>query len=175
MSESLWWITKDGDADCLAMYQRHYSAHHYADGRTRKLFCGPGEKLILRTWNGDAMFVWRKFFDACIDERTGLSQEGVNCAVFRNENRQKYDSKELILQACAVAYECWPSARCYTYVDEKRVASKVPGACFISAGWRYAKRGKHRLRTKSGLLILETRKPTLGQLRALVRGLGGEA
>ena len=44
-----WWLTKDGDADCLELYERHYSAYRYKDGRTRKLFVGPGEKVVLRT------------------------------------------------------------------------------------------------------------------------------
>lgn len=51
-----WWITRDGDLDCLAIYERHYSAYRYADGRGRRLFVGPGEKLVLRTDSADAMF-----------------------------------------------------------------------------------------------------------------------
>jgi hypothetical protein len=39
-----WQEFKDGNAEGLAMYERHYSAHQYADGRVRKLFCGPGYK-----------------------------------------------------------------------------------------------------------------------------------
>ena len=45
------------------MYLRHYSAYHYADQRERKLFVGPGEKVVLRTERGDAFFVWRKSVD----------------------------------------------------------------------------------------------------------------
>ena len=56
-----WWLTKDGDASCLALYERHYSAYRYADQRMRKLFVGPGEKIVLRTCSGDAVWVWRKF------------------------------------------------------------------------------------------------------------------
>ena len=83
-SPPLWWVTKDGDATCLALYEKHYSAHRYRDGRVRVLFCGPGDKFVLRTFGGAAVFVWRKFKDDCIDERTGLPQAGVNCAAFRN-------------------------------------------------------------------------------------------
>jgi len=36
------------------LYERHYSKYHYKDGRKPKLFCGPGEKIVLRTWEGDA-------------------------------------------------------------------------------------------------------------------------
>ena len=59
----LWWLTKDGDLDCLELYERHYSAYRYADERIRKLFAGPGEKVVLRTELADAMWVWRKFKD----------------------------------------------------------------------------------------------------------------
>ena len=94
----LWWLTKDGDLDCLELYERHYSAYQYADGRERKLFTGPGEKVVLRTEAGDAMFVWRRFID-------GSGECGINCAVFRNEG--VYRSSELIRQADAIADAVW--------------------------------------------------------------------
>lgn len=78
--ERFWWLTKDGDVDCLRLYEKHYSAYRYRDGRTRALFVGPGEKVVLRTADGDAFWVWRKFTDDCRDERTGERQAGVNCA-----------------------------------------------------------------------------------------------
>jgi len=148
-----WWLTKDGDAKCLELYERHYSAYQYADGRERKLFCGPGFKLVLRTDTGNAFFVWRKFIDACIDERTGQRQSGINCAAFRNEGTVL--SSRLIREADAIADFIWPGERHYTYINEKRVKSKLPGECFRRALWRYVRVGKRRLRTKSGLLIME--------------------
>ena len=148
-----WWLTKDGDRTCLALYERHYSCRRYADGRIRSLFVGPGEKIVLRTSSGDALFVWRKFFDNCIDERTGRQQEGVDCAVFRNEGRQL--SSDLIRQADRIADCIWPHSRHYTYVSEKDVGSGLPGACFLFALWRYVRVRGRRARTKSGLLILE--------------------
>ena len=137
----LWWLTKDGDAACLELYERHYSCRRYADGRQRKLFAGPGEKIVLRTREGDALFIWRKFRDL-------RGEEGINCAIFRNES--SHLSSELIRQADAIADCIWPGSRHYTYVNPKAVASKNPGFCFIAAGWR---RLKHR--TKGGLVILE--------------------
>jgi hypothetical protein len=136
----LWWLTKDGDLDCLELYERHYSCYKYADFRKRKLFIGPGEKVVLRTWEGDAMFVWRKFID-------DSGQTGVNCAVFRNES--KHQSSKLIRQADAIADCLWPDLRHYTYVKAEAVRSRNPGFCFIAAGWK--KCGK----TKGGLLVLE--------------------
>ncbi len=139
-TEPLWWLTKDGDKDCLALYERHYSAHQYKDGRKRTLFVGPGEKVVLRTAKGDACFVWRKFID-------DSGQQGINCAVFRNES--SHQSSELIRQACAIADCLWPDSRHYTFVDTKKVKSTNPGYCFVAAGWRRCGM------TKSGLLVLE--------------------
>jgi len=147
MEFPLWWITKDGDLDCLELYERHYSCKHYADGRKRKLFVGPGQKVVLRTELGNAMFVWREFVDDCIDERTGRKQEGINCAVFRNES--SYLSSTLIRQADRIADCLWPNRRHYTTVRASAVESNNPGFCFIMAGW--SRCGM----TKSGLIILE--------------------
>jgi hypothetical protein len=142
-----WWVTKDGDRDCLEMYLRHYSANHYADGRERILFVGPGDKLVLRTAAADAVFVWRKFVDDCIDRRTGRKQEGVNCAVFRNES--EHLSSDLIRQADAIADEVWTDRRHYTYVNSEAVTSRNPGFCFQRAGWRRCGA------TNNGLIVLE--------------------
>jgi hypothetical protein len=145
--EPVWWLTRDGDVDCLALYERHYSAYRYQDGRLRRQFAGPGEKVVLRTESGDAFFVWRKFHDDCIDPRTAEPQTGINCAAFRNEGA--YRSSELIRQADAIADCLWPRERHYTYVNPQRIASRNPGYCFLRAGW--ARCG----RTKGGLIVLE--------------------
>ena len=143
----LWFVTKDGDLDCLDLYLRHYSNGKRVRWRDTELFVGPGDKLVLRTHRANAVFVWRKFVDDCIDERTGDRQQGVNCAVFRNEG--EHLSSHLIRQADAIADDVWTDRRHYTYVDREKVASPNPGFCFIAAGWRRC--GV----TKNGLLILE--------------------
>lgn len=138
--DPVWWLTRDGDAACLALYERHYSAYRYRDGRVRKLFCGPGEKVVLRTEAGDACWVWRRFIDAS-------GQSGINCAVFRNESAHR--SSDLVRQADAIADCLWPGVRHYTYVNAARVKSRNPGWCFLVAGWRRCGM------TKGGLHILE--------------------
>lgn len=138
MAKPIWWITKDGDETCKALYDRHYSRRVYRDGRRPKLFVGPGEKLALRTWAGDAVFVWRRFRDAS-------GQQGVNCSIFRNES--PYRASELIRQADAIADHCWPGLRHYTFVNAGRIRSTNPGCCFKAAGWRECGR------TKGGLVI----------------------
>lgn len=136
----LWWVTRDGDEMCRLIYDRHYSKRNYRDGRKPKLFCGPGEKIVLRTWEADALFVWRKFIDAS-------GQQGINCAVFRNES--PHLASELIRQADAIADHCWPGERHYTYVNAGSIRSKNPGCCFKRAGWKCCGF------TKGGLVILE--------------------
>lgn len=140
MNEPLWWLTKDGDEQAKRFFDRHYSRRVYRDGRKPKLFVGPGEKLVLRTWACDAIFVWRRFID-------DTGQTGVNCAVFRNESQTR--SSELVRQADAIADFCWPGMRHYTFVDAGRIRSTNPGACFKHAGWNACGR------TKGGLVILE--------------------
>jgi hypothetical protein len=135
-----WWLTKDGDRTVLQMYERHYSAYRYKDGRKRGQFVGPGEKVVLRTLEGDACFAWRNFID-------DSGQDGINCAIFRNES--PLQSSLLIRQADAIADFIWPDRRHYTYVNPQAVRSRNPGFCFIKAGW------KRCGRTKGGLLILE--------------------
>lgn len=93
------------------------------------------------------MFVWRRFIDGCIDQRTGQRQAGINCAVFRNES--PHLASELIRQADAIADATWSDRRHYTYVNSEKVASRNPGFCFLAAGWKRC--GK----TKGGLLIFE--------------------
>lgn len=142
------WIgVKDGDQRAAALYRRHYSHHHYADNRladlrnrNRFLIVGPGEKMVMMTIGCDALFVWRKFIDAS-------GQQGVNCAVFRNESGVL--SSALILEAEQHAWIRWPGERLYTYVAPNKIKSSNPGYCFQMAGW-------HRCGlTKGQLVILE--------------------
>ena len=122
-----WYSLKDGDAMARGLFDRHYSRRHYKDGRRPKLFVGPGEKMILMTTDGKALFVWRKFI-------SDAGQEGVNCAIFRNEG--PILSSVLILEAEELAKIKWPGERFYTYVNPKKIKSTNPGFCFIKAGWR---------------------------------------
>jgi hypothetical protein len=135
-----WRIYKDGIKAGKQMYDRHYSARHYKDGRHPKLFVGPGEKMVLMTEKMDALFVWRKFIDAS-------GQHGVNCAIFRNESSVL--SSELIGEAVAIAKERWSKERFYTYVNPRKIRSSNPGCCFKIAGWTSAGI------TKGNLIVLE--------------------
>jgi hypothetical protein len=152
-----WYSVKDGHPAALELYLRHYSSRNYRDGRERKLFCGPGEKMVLLTDTNDALFVWRKFID-------NSGQCGVNCAVFRNEG--KYKSSSLIIESVEIARRRWPNERFYTYVNHRKIKSTNPGYCFLAAGWR-----KCGL-TKGGLIILELPVNTKIHLKRLYREEG---
>lgn len=142
----LWRRSRDGDPIALALYLRHYSARHYADRRVRRLFVGPGEKLVLVAHDDAAMFVWRRFIS--MDEQTGVC-----CSVFRNEGDAL--ASDLIREADAIADASWPGEqRHFTYVAPTKVRSSNPGYCFLMAGWQRAgwtKGGHGRQR----LLVLE--------------------
>ncbi len=123
--DSPWLQVWDGNATAAAIYDRHYSRNRASRGDPR--FAGPGEKIVLLTPDARALFVWRKFISK--DQ-----QDGVNCAIFRNEGLGR--SSDLIRQAMAIAWQRWPGARLYTYVNPRRVRSTNPGCCFKKAGWR---------------------------------------
>lgn len=136
-----WVEIKDGDRFAREMFQRHYSYRPYADGRKPKLFCGPGEKMVLMTVDGRALFVWRKFI-------SGDGQQGINCSIFRNESKTL--SSTLILEAEKWAWARWPGERLYTYVNPRKVKSTNPGCCFKKASWKECGVTKH-----NKLIILE--------------------
>lgn len=123
----VWIEVKDGDPTGRSIFDRHYSRYFYKDGRDPKLYVGPGYKMVLLTPCARALFIWRKFIDAS-------GQQGVNCAVFRNEGAGL--SSTLIRRADELADVRWPGERHYTYVSAAKVQSSNPGFCFIKAGWR---------------------------------------
>lgn len=140
MTSPYWILAQDGEPELRAIYERHYSCYHYKDGRKPKLFGGPGEKIVLTLPDRTALWVWRKFKD-------DSGQQGINCAVFRNESTIR--SSDLIREACAISDLVWPGERLYTYIRAEAVKSRNPGWCYICAGW------KRCGRTKNGLHILE--------------------
>ena len=129
-----WVEVKDGNDTVRAIFDRHYSRYTYKDGRKPKLFLGPGEKLVLLNAQADAICAWRKFI-------SGDGQQGVNCAIYRNESSDI--ASALLKQAMALAWDRWPGERLYTYVDPvgvpviTRASRPTWGHCFYQAGWRF--------------------------------------
>jgi hypothetical protein len=124
-----WCGARDGDARGLALYRRHYSAKLRATGDVaRRKFTGPGEYLLLLTPAADAVFLWR------VERFRKDGQDGVNCAIFRNESA--FRSSDLIHEACDLAWARWPGARLWTYVNPAKLPpGKRPGYCFEAASW----------------------------------------
>jgi hypothetical protein len=143
-NSSYWRPIIDGDSTARALADRHYSRKTVG----APLFVGPGKKLVLLGADGKALFVWRQ----SIYRLDG--QKGVECTIFRNEGPRL--SSELICEAMEVAWQVWPGARLFTYVDASKIRSKNPGCCFKKAGWRRC--GK----SKGGLVVLECRKEWVG-------------
>lgn len=136
-----WVEIRDGNPTALDLFSRHYSRYVYADGRQPARFVGPGERMVLLTPDARALFVWRRF-------RSMDHQQGVNCAIFRNEGAHR--SSDLIREAMLLAWSRWPGERLYTYVNPRRIASPNPGYCFKCSGWNPCGTTKKRR-----LLILE--------------------
>jgi hypothetical protein len=123
-----WLRSTDADPHARAVFDRHYSRIRYRDGRKPKQFIGPGEYLLLVLPDYSAIFAWKKFIS--LDK-----QEGINCAIFRNEGHLL--SSCLILAAEEWAEWKWPGwDRFYTYINAEKVRSTNPGYCFQMAGWR---------------------------------------
>lgn len=76
-----YWIeVKDGDPRAKGIQSRHYSAHHYKDGRRPLKIVGPGEYMLLLTSDCSALFGWQYSTRPRKD-----GQQGVSCFIFRNE------------------------------------------------------------------------------------------
>jgi hypothetical protein len=127
---AIWLEIWDGHPIARQIADRHYTRQK--PGAT--LFVRPGEKMVLITPDQKALFSWsrQRFRD---DE-----QEGVECALFRNEGSQL--SSELIREACRWAWQRWHGERLFTYVRDAAIRSTNPGFCFQMAGWRKCGRNK---------------------------------
>ncbi|MDE2104028.1 MAG: hypothetical protein KGL39_42720 [Patescibacteria group bacterium] len=142
-SGEIWIPVRDGNLAGRAIFDSHYSRARYADGRSQARYVGPGERIVLLTPCARALLVWRRFISK--DQ-----QDGVNCAVFRNEGAGL--SSNLLREAMAIAWDRWPGQRLYTYVNPRKVRSHNPGYCFKCAGWSLCGLTKTRK-----LLVLECR------------------
>jgi hypothetical protein len=143
-----WYSVRDGDLRALGLYQRHYSAKKSRAGYTitpignRARFVGNGEHIVLLTADCSSLFAWRH------QSFRNDDQTGIECTVFRKEGAGL--ASDMIREAVALAWQRWPGARLFTFIDSREIKSTNPGYCFIKAGWR-----RLRKRTKRGLHILE--------------------
>ena len=112
---------------------RHYSRRKVGSPQ----FMPPGQTMILLTADARAVFGWwRPDPSSGIQAMNGL--DGWTCTIFRNEAPELYLSSDLILEAERVllsTYDCGPDGL-ITYVEDKKIRSRNPGACFKKAGWK---------------------------------------
>ena len=147
-----WQIVSKRDPRVVGLYRRHYSWKKNRKSTKKLLRAGitaPGEDITLLRVDCSALFVWLK------QKYRRDGQTGINCAVFRNEGSEL--SSRLILEAEIWAWDKYPGARLYTFVDPREVNHKRdPGRCFKKAGWALVRNqaGKPAI-TKAGLLIFE--------------------
>jgi hypothetical protein len=140
-----WVISRDMNPIAQKLADRHYSRENPG---SKKGFIGPGEKIVLLSSDGKALFAWLRQ-----DPELRLDHiDGVNCTIFRNEGPVL--SSKLILEAEKFAHDRWPGLKLFTYVSKEKVKSENPGWCFIKAGWKPAgenKSGELRLLIKEAL------------------------
>lgn len=148
MIDGQWLAVKRTDPRAFALYRRHYSFKKNARWRRKgnTNVTGSGQTMVLLHQGCSALFVWLRNTVERLDK-----QEGVNCAVFRNESSDR--SSDLIREADQLAWHRWPGLRHFTYVDPTEVSTELPGYCFRRAGWR------HRGQSAEGKLIFERLAP----------------
>ena len=85
-----WVISRDMNPIAQKLADRHYSRKNPG---SKKGFIGPGEKIVLLSSDGNALFAWLRQ-----DPELRLDHiDGVNCTIFRNEGPVL--SSKLILEA----------------------------------------------------------------------------
>ena len=135
-----WLVSHDMNPRAQKLADKHYSRKTPG---SKKGFVGPGEKLVLLSADGKAVFVWLR----SKPELRADGIDGINCTIFRNEGNVL--SSRLILEAETFATKKWHGKKLFTYVDRKKVKSVKAGWCFLKAGW------KEVGQSKKGLLLFE--------------------
>lgn len=134
----------------------HKSHHTKADNyqRSRKTktkttkVTGPGQSIVLMNGNYNALIIWHRNTVKRWD-----NQEGVNCAIFRNESEA--DSSKMLLDAEKWVKVNWPDTkRLFTYVgkdsEDETKEQVIYFDQFEKAGWSYV-----GLSSKHKLILME--------------------
>jgi hypothetical protein len=133
----LWRRVTKFDPRACALADRHYSRRSPGSAQ----FMPPGETIVLLAKDGLAVFGWWR-----PAPRSGLAAmnglDGWTCTIFRREGGGARAS-EMIIDAehylYSSGYGIGPDGL-ITYVWDRRVASELPGYCFMRAGWKRAGR-----------------------------------
>ena len=141
------------DAESVALADKHYSRQKAGTNQ----FMPPGRTMVLRNTEGTVVFGWLH------QEKRDDHQRGYNCSIFRNESERL--SSDIIREAQEMVWEEWGVERLFTYVDPTKLRQssqkyrkpKIPGKCFIAAGWklRVHKNGKPHTSTNGLYLFVK--------------------
>ena len=127
-----------------AIADRHYNRQRVGS----KQFVPPGRCVVLRTPEGDALWVTSWPFAAYVRHEWGGAWL---CSTFRNES--PHLSSELIREAVSATRAVWsevPAMGMVTFVDAAKVrAKRDPGRCYLRAGFQRVGF------TKGGLVVLQ--------------------
>jgi hypothetical protein len=141
-----WQLSHKGDKLGCQLADRHYSRRKIGAPQ----FMPPGQTIVMVAPDLPAVWGWWRPHPASgIKSMNGL--DGWTCTIFRNECPEVRSSL-LILEAelFLAGYDVGPDGL-ITYVKDSAVRSKVPGKCFIKAGYTVrgrSKDGKKTLLTK---------------------------
>jgi hypothetical protein len=130
-----WVRTTRSDPAVRELRSRHYSTF----GSTGRTVGPPGRVIVLRTADGRAAWISHH-------PRPDLALDGLDafrCSLFRNEGSLR--SSDLIRAAVAITESEWGVAPdgWVTWVEPRKIASRVPGWCFRRAGWRRDRSWSH--------------------------------
>jgi hypothetical protein len=126
-----WCLVGRGDGAAVALANRHYSRR-----RAGRTVGPPGAPVVLRTPEGDALWVTsRSVYDRLDGFPTGWSNN-----YFRSESG--HQASELIREAIAATLHVYgpaPADGLVTYVDPAEIRSSNPGWCFLCAGFEHVR------------------------------------
>jgi hypothetical protein len=120
------------DYESVLLADAHYSRQKAGTNQ----FMPPGRTLVLRNNEGTIVFGW------LWQDKRDDGQRGYNCSIFRNVSSRL--SSDVILEAEQKVFAYWGINRLFTYVDPNKLRipthsyrkPKIPGRCFIKAGWK---------------------------------------
>lgn len=125
-----WQLSDKADPPAVALADRHYNRRAIGSPQ----FIPPGRAVVLRTPEGDAVWVTSWPFAEYV--RHAWPGAWV-CSIFRNESRHL--ASDLIRDAVAATLAVWPEAPdlgMVTFVNAAKVRHKRdPGRCFLRAGF----------------------------------------
>ena len=123
---------KKFDRESVLLADKHYSRQKPGTNQ----FMPPGRTMVIRDTEGTIVFGW------LWQDKRDDHQTGYNCSIFRNESKRL--SSDVILEAERMVFKKWGPNRLFTYVDASQLLKpskkyrkpKIPGKCFVAAGYK---------------------------------------